>query len=210
MFDLQSLDQTNLDSALAAATQKLGNTGGAGKMLLYKATMGESGWLLGQEALCVSGGTALVLSSSFRKGYVAFDSNSKKLGEVSAPVFSTSVADPQPLNDLPDAKVNAQTSVTVMLIEQDTQAEMKGSTTGMEQAMDGLLSQIVDKLGTGDTTFCNPLVELGVSSYQHPGGKKPDGTIIPKRKIFVPLLTVKAWCDTSGNPKAKAELEARV
>ena len=208
MFDLATLDQNEMSNVLANASRKLGNTG-PGKLLLYKAAMGDKGWILGQEALCVTGEEVLLLSASFRKGYVAFSPNNKKLGEVSEPVFGNNVAEPDTLASLPDAQVSAQTSVTVYVPTKDTQCEMKGSTAGMEQALDSLLAEIIERLQTGDTTYCNPRVKLGTSSYFHKGGVKPDGTRIPARTIHVPVLTVQAWCDTKGN-ELRTSLESRI
>ncbi len=190
MLDLMNVDQDRLQKIIAKIENQIAPDV-INPILLYKAKLNEDGWVLGQEAIPCAGKEILVLFPSFRQGYVAFErkeslegkpvSSGKKLGEVSAYIFSEDEVSDAELRSFPDAKVLPQLSVLVHI--DGEQAEMKGSTAGMIDAMRLLLSKGLTRLRAGAKTYINPYVRLGCSSYIHDAWGK----------TYYPVLDVLDW-----------------
>ena len=197
MFDLTTLNSSSLDAALNNATSKAMENAG-NPMLLYKSKLQDAGWLLGIESTSVSGQTIVLLSASITKGWVAFDEETnKKLGETAVSIWSNERPRNDDLVNLPNAKVSAQTSALVMIEGLNLQAEMKGSTVGMESAFNALIPKIVARLKSGERQWVNPRLRLSTDSYSH----KKRGI------IWIPVLEFLGWCDAKGRVDTRALAE---
>lgn len=196
MFDLSTLKSDQLKGALQAATAKsMQETGNP--MLLYKSALLKDGWILGQEALPVSGKTVVLLSASITKGWIAFEIDTNKfLGETSVSLWSHEKPQPPQVPEPTAAKVNAQTSGLVLVEGLDVQAEMKGSTVGMEQAFNELIQKIVARLDSGEREFVNPRFRLDTDSYRH---KKHGLKGVPKFSFL-------GWCNDKGEGETVGQL----
>lgn len=195
MFDLTTLDTDSLKGALQNATSKAMENAG-NPMLLYKSKMTTNGWLLGIECIPVAGHTVVLLSASITKGWVAFDDDTnKKLGETAISIWSHERPKAEELAGLPNAKVNAQTSALVKIDELNVQAELKGSTVGMENAFNALIPDIVQRLESGHREYVNPRLQLDTDVYTH---KK-------RGPIYIPILTFIEWCNSEGEAQQETE-----
>lgn len=201
MFEITNLDQEKLKQAVANAERHTPEST-QNPWLLFKARQGQEGWILGQEALTVTGQDIIMLTSSIKTGYVAFEKGegkSRKLGELLVPLFSNQSVDPSELERFPNANIRPQTTALIHMLESSIQAELRSSTTGMENAFWNAINQILGRIKAGKSPYINPRLNLAVDSYNHPTWGK----------TYTPVLAIVDWCDANGQTERK-QIDDRV
>ncbi|GAG52142.1 unnamed protein product, partial [marine sediment metagenome] len=153
-------------------------------------------WAFGPDTLDVEKGALWAVDpAGFHTGYISWESDpnkpANKLNEIMVPATDMPV-DP---NNLPDTGCAWDEQLQMSLVcitgsDAGTRCIWNSTSKGGVRAINGVLGELVQVLGTGESDKIVPVIELLVDSYEH----KRYG------KVFVPVLEVKRWASLSETP----------